>query len=476
MSHTFSSSLKGAAKLMPVDRFSAVCLMAFTFFYIEDHNVFSNPAVSDFFLGTSKLMKNSGANLWTVAVTCLSMIVLLLLYRKKHFFISQDHGLAICCAITMVTPLFGIAWSSMGMPVSVGYIGFALFAFGHLCFLPAIVKNLALLGSNRAIVQSALMFPIVSFSKYALLKASVFVNMIVVVATPVLTLACLRAARYYHAGDGGITAADLHIPKTLFVTLFLVGLLSGVHVYMASSLGVAVGIRGEILGSAACLLVVLATPFVSTNYNKLIYLLGVPIIILGVMVCASRSGFLVFGDLVYEFGYFLYYCAVWSLYAYLVRYSSFNYYWLPIAGASGTFLGRFVGMSALGGIGAVPEAASLESLAIAVLVFLVMVISVYFYGQDNMVRGWGAISPPGADNAGGLSDRGCTVTARLFGLTAREASILSYLAKGRDAKFIAGELVISEGTVRTHTKHIYRKMNVHSKQELIDIVEQNRRQ
>lgn len=54
-------------------------------------------------------------------------------------------------------------------------------------------------------------------------------------------------------------------------------------------------------------------------------------------------------------------------------------------------------------------------------------------------------------------------------LTAREEEILLQLARGRSAAFIADDLVCSPATVRTHTKSIYAKLNVHSKQELIDL-------
>ena len=39
------------------------------------------------------------------------------------------------------------------------------------------------------------------------------------------------------------------------------------------------------------------------------------------------------------------------------------------------------------------------------------------------------------------------------------------------ASYIQQELTISGGTVRTHTDHIYKKLDVHSQQELIDIIE-----
>ncbi|WP_139650807.1 helix-turn-helix transcriptional regulator [Raoultibacter phocaeensis] len=56
------------------------------------------------------------------------------------------------------------------------------------------------------------------------------------------------------------------------------------------------------------------------------------------------------------------------------------------------------------------------------------------------------------------------------GLTDREIDILQLLARGRDGKFIAEEFVLSYNTVKTHIKHIYQKLGVHSRQELIDLV------
>ncbi|MEC4272659.1 LuxR family transcriptional regulator [Adlercreutzia sp. R25] len=65
----------------------------------------------------------------------------------------------------------------------------------------------------------------------------------------------------------------------------------------------------------------------------------------------------------------------------------------------------------------------------------------------------------------------CLRAAQDFDLTPREAEILSYLARGRNAKYIADQLFVAERTIKTHTYHIYQKMEIHSQQELIDIVE-----
>lgn len=61
---------------------------------------------------------------------------------------------------------------------------------------------------------------------------------------------------------------------------------------------------------------------------------------------------------------------------------------------------------------------------------------------------------------------------RSGGLTKRETEVLSYLARGRDVAFICDELYLSRNTVKSYTKVIYAKLNVHSRQELIDVVDQ----
>ncbi len=55
-------------------------------------------------------------------------------------------------------------------------------------------------------------------------------------------------------------------------------------------------------------------------------------------------------------------------------------------------------------------------------------------------------------------------------LTPREVEVFGLLARGRSVPYIRDELVISRETAATHTKHIYSKLGVHSRQELIDLV------
>ena len=68
-------------------------------------------------------------------------------------------------------------------------------------------------------------------------------------------------------------------------------------------------------------------------------------------------------------------------------------------------------------------------------------------------------------------DRQCARIAERFSLTERETDVFRLLAKGRNVPFIEEELIISRNTIKTHIKHIYQKMDLHSQQELIDMVE-----
>ena len=53
----------------------------------------------------------------------------------------------------------------------------------------------------------------------------------------------------------------------------------------------------------------------------------------------------------------------------------------------------------------------------------------------------------------------------------RETEIFLLLAKGRSIPRIADELVLANSTVTTHVRGLYRKLDVHNRQELLDFVE-----
>ena len=65
----------------------------------------------------------------------------------------------------------------------------------------------------------------------------------------------------------------------------------------------------------------------------------------------------------------------------------------------------------------------------------------------------------------------CDHLIEQYQLSPRESEVLWLLARGYGARYIADRLYISADTVRTHCKRIYEKVGVHTKEELIELIE-----
>ena len=63
------------------------------------------------------------------------------------------------------------------------------------------------------------------------------------------------------------------------------------------------------------------------------------------------------------------------------------------------------------------------------------------------------------------------VIANTYLLSRRESEVMYYLARGYKSSHIQQQLYISEGTAKTHIRHIYRKLNIHSQQDLIHLID-----
>ena len=106
---------------------------------------------------------------------------------------------------------------------------------------------------------------------------------------------------------------------------------------------------------------------------------------------------------------------------------------------------------------------------LSVVTFVVMPVSESYSGQMNKSAeeiDAESLLPESTDR-----DR-CALLAKRFGLSNREEEVLFYIVKGRNAKYIAEKLVISESTAKTHIHNIYKKSGVHSQQKFIDMLDE----
>jgi LuxR family transcriptional regulator, regulator of acetate metabolism len=80
-------------------------------------------------------------------------------------------------------------------------------------------------------------------------------------------------------------------------------------------------------------------------------------------------------------------------------------------------------------------------------------------GIEGLPAPLGRIAPPGASN---VPER-----QRLAMLTPREREVIAMLAEGETNACIAQRLVVSEDTVKTHVKHILRKLGVRNRSQAV---------
>jgi DNA-binding CsgD family transcriptional regulator len=64
----------------------------------------------------------------------------------------------------------------------------------------------------------------------------------------------------------------------------------------------------------------------------------------------------------------------------------------------------------------------------------------------------------------------CTILASEHKLTVRECEVLYYISQGHSIKRIAETLFVSVSTIQTHAKSLYRKLSLHNRQQVIDLV------
>ena len=113
------------------------------------------------------------------------------------------------------------------------------------------------------------------------------------------------------------------------------------------------------------------------------------------------------------------------------------------------------------------NADAVENLIVIVVIYVLAMASMHY--SWNKREGENEPSPSAANVTNALEKR-CAEVSEAYKLSPRESEILVLLAQGRTRTYIQEELVLAENTVKSHVAHIYTKLGVRDRQDMIDIV------
>jgi DNA-binding CsgD family transcriptional regulator len=113
-----------------------------------------------------------------------------------------------------------------------------------------------------------------------------------------------------------------------------------------------------------------------------------------------------------------------------------------------------------------PTSIAMISTSITAVVFILLLMRLIMLSSKN--------AAPVAEEESPV-DAFYEIEGKGHGLSARELDVMRLLYRGFSGQRIGEELHISESTARSHTNSVYRKLGLHSKQELIDLIDRYRR-
>ena len=295
---------------------------------------------------------------------------------------------------------------------------------------------------------------------------------VVLTATPFVmvlclwkTLASLPLAKVFQQGIGRTRL----VPWKFLATSLLQGLAIGLMHNLPNVLPVtppALSAAGFLIGIVALFV---AAEIVGFDFNTLFYRIGFPLMAVGFFFAGTFDNAFSLGGVTLDAGYGYQYLVSCALCAYLARDFDQSPAWIISVSTACLLGGQAAGEIIVG--------LPLDNVQIASSCALLLLISALVLLSDrDIASGWGSIRPGKEAPVADAPTRACSALASEYGLSKREVDVVLLITKGHTRKSIGAELHLAEETVKTHVANIYQKLLIHSKQELVDMVEERERQ
>ena len=223
-----------------------------------------------------------------------------------------------------------------------------------------------------------------------------------------------------------------------------------------------------ILGATAILV---TTSVFRMDFRHMTYQVALPLMAAGFIFFSLTYPLDLIGFALHQMGYQYFYIVLWALWPVLASRGSVPTGWVVGWGLLCIQLGQFVGSVAAAIALTFVQGDLGLAMVSAGVIFVILIIALFAMGSGSANTGWGFVKPMEEADAASDFEKAGTRLARRCRLSPREIEVFFLLAKGRNRAYIREELVIGDETVKSHVKSIYRKADVHSQQELIDLLE-----
>lgn len=222
----------------------------------------------------------------------------------------------------------------------------------------------------------------------------------------------------------------------------------------------------------ACILVLFVTFVNKQNFGKLTYQITLPFIALGFFMLPFQDMWSFIDIAMYRIGYQYAYVILWVLWVFFACRPDTTSVWVIACGLTSVQVSKLVGFAITVDVPVITGMQWDSSIVSSTALFLVVLFSLF--ARENQVdeKSWEQVRPVAErTNDFFFVSKNYEPAAVAFGLSPRESDVFYLLLRGRSRSHIAKALVITEETVKTHVKSIYQKAGVHTKQDLIDRVE-----
>jgi DNA-binding CsgD family transcriptional regulator len=228
----------------------------------------------------------------------------------------------------------------------------------------------------------------------------------------------------------------------------------------------------NIVAIAAGSLAIYATvKILRMDFDHLTYQIALPLMALGFIFLPLHDPFNIIGTAAHQFGYQYFYIVLWAIWPVLARRSDVQEGWIVSWGMLSIQSGQFVGSIVTARLRIMIDTDFEMAMVSCVAVWVILLIALFALGTSSAKTGWGFLKPIEDETYSTRFQQTCHQLAWAYHLSPRETEVFILLAKGRNRPYISKTLVVSDETVKTHAKSIYRKLSVHSQQEIIDFIE-----